>query len=106
MFKGREKNYVIFSLVRANKGNRIGFMEDKRRLNVAITRAKYGLVIVGSLETFKSANKWNMLIKEYIKANLVHQGFTTTPYVACNTVDKFVPDVLETSPIKCNIQHI
>lgn len=103
MFKGREKSYIIFSLVRSDKSCRIGFMEDSRRLNVAITRAMYGLVLVGNIETFKSANKWNLLINEYLKANLVHSGFSTTPYVPCNATDKFVPDFLETPPIKCNI---
>ena len=46
-FQGRECDVVVYSTVRSNKENRIGFLKDRRRINVALSRARDLLVIVG-----------------------------------------------------------
>ena len=54
-FQGRESDVVIISLVRSNRDRVVGFLSDYRRLNVAVTRAKKQVFIVGNSETI-SAN--------------------------------------------------
>lgn len=50
-FQGQERDVVIVSLVRANGQGQIGFLSDLRRMNVAMTRARYKLIILGSVQT-------------------------------------------------------
>ena len=50
-FQGREKEAVVVSLVRSNDLGEVGFLSDVRRMNVAITRARKKLVVVGDSAT-------------------------------------------------------
>ena len=50
-FQGQERDIIIISLVRSNKEGQIGFLRDLRRMNVAITRARMKLIIIGDAST-------------------------------------------------------
>lgn len=50
-FQGQERDVIIISLVRANDNGQIGFLSDLRRMNVAMTRARMKLIIIGSAMT-------------------------------------------------------
>ncbi len=50
-FQGQERDIVVISLVRSNREGQIGFLSDLRRMNVAITRARMKLVIMGNAQT-------------------------------------------------------
>ena len=50
-FQGQERDVILISLVRANEDGQIGFLNDLRRMNVAITRARMKLIILGDAST-------------------------------------------------------
>jgi predicted DNA helicase len=62
-FQGREKEIIIISLVRSNDSGQIGFLSDLRRLNVAITRARRKLVIVGHAPTMIINDTYNRFLQ-------------------------------------------
>ena len=53
-FQGREKEAVVVSLVRSNRDGEIGFLADVRRMNVALTRARRKLIVIGDSATVTS----------------------------------------------------
>lgn len=64
-FQGQERDVIFISLVRANEDGQIGFLNDLRRMNVAITRARMKLVILGEATTLSRHTFYRKLI-EYI----------------------------------------
>ena len=65
--QGREYDIVLLSTVRTTHGQ---FMSDYNRINVAITRAKHGLVIVGNSDVLMQDKKWASLLMTH-RANVV-----------------------------------
>lgn len=67
-FQGQEKENVILSLVRSNDDGDIGFLKDYRRMNVAITRAKEKLFVIGDSATIGADSFYNSFLT-YIEKN-------------------------------------
>lgn len=67
--QGREKDAVIISLVRSNDKREVGFLKEKRRMNVAMTRAKRHLCIVGDSSTVKHGSPYLKKWLAWLEAN-------------------------------------
>ena len=66
-FQGKEKELIIISFVRSNVESEIGFLDDVRRLNVSLTRAKRKLICIGDSETLSSNETLRRFI-EHVKS--------------------------------------
>ncbi|KAK4698643.1 sorting nexin-41/42, partial [Phenoliferia sp. Uapishka_3] len=72
-FQGQEKDIIFFSSTRGGQaGSGIGFVKDTRRMNVALTRARCSLVVLGDPERLKQDPTWSQLVddakrREYLK---------------------------------------
>lgn len=63
-FQGRESEVIIFSCVRARSSGGIGFLEDIRRMNVGLTRAKSSLWVLGNSQSLMQGEFWSKLITD------------------------------------------
>jgi len=73
-FQGREKDYIILSCVRSNKLQGLGFLSDPKRLNVSLTRARYGLILVGNPQLLSRESLWSRLLSHYSQNRVLVEG--------------------------------
>lgn len=71
-FQGREKEAVVISLVRSNPRGEIGFLGDVRRMNVALTRARRKLLVIGDSATLSSEPFYQRLIEHFESLGAYH----------------------------------
>lgn len=73
-FQGREKDIIIVTCVRSNEHQGVGFLNDPRRLNVALTRAKYGVVVLGNPKVLSKQPLWNALLTHFKENGVLVDG--------------------------------
>jgi hypothetical protein len=71
-FQGREKEAVVISLVRSNREGEIGFLGDTRRMNVALTRARRKLIVIGDSATLGGHPFYAALLEYFEAMNSYH----------------------------------
>mmetsp|Transcript_12749 Transcript_12749/g.46633 ORF Transcript_12749/g.46633 Transcript_12749/m.46633 type:complete len:878 (+) Transcript_12749:157-2790(+) len=80
-FQGREKDVIMFSCVRSSpyltgrnaksEAVRIGFLQDKRRMNVGLTRARASMLVICNVETLRVNKAWKHLIEHAKQQNCI-----------------------------------
>ncbi len=78
-FQGQERDVIAISLVRSNDSGEIGFLGDIRRTNVAITRAKKKVIIIGDSSTLCINPFYNELVEYVQKKNYYKSAFELSP---------------------------
>jgi predicted DNA helicase len=71
-FQGREKEAVIVSLVRSNREGEVGFLADTRRMNVAMTRARRKLIVIGDSATITVHPFYEKMVKYFESVGAYH----------------------------------
>lgn len=74
-FQGQERDIILISMVRSNDEGQIGFLRDLRRMNVAITRARMKLIILGNAETMGSHPFYRKLYRYIQQLNEEHETY-------------------------------
>lgn len=70
-FQGQEKEIVVLSGTRSNAVGDVGFLRDPRRLCVAVTRAKRGLIVVGDKSTLRNSRHWAALLNSCLNRGCI-----------------------------------
>lgn len=95
-YQGRDKACIVVSLVRSNEHSNVGdLLRDWRRVNVAVTRAKRKLILIGSLATLKGS----LLLQELFDLLERKDWVQSLPYDA-HKLYEFVAKSSQTSPVK------
>ncbi len=71
-FQGREKEAIVVSLVRSNPEGDVGFLADTRRMNVALTRARRKLIVIGDSATITAHPFYDKMIKYFESIGAYH----------------------------------
>jgi len=74
-FQGREKEVVIVTMVRSNREGEIGFLRDIRRTNVALTRARRKLIVIGDSATLGGHPFYAAMLRYFEQADAYHSVF-------------------------------
>jgi len=78
-FQGREKEAVVVSLVRSNRNGEIGFLQDVRRMNVALTRARRKLIVIGDSATVTVHPFYHRMVTTFESIGAYHSVWDELP---------------------------
>ena len=73
-FQGREKDFILVSCVRSSESQGIGFLSDPRRLNVALTRARLGIILLGNPRVLSKNPLWAALLLHFKEYDCLVEG--------------------------------
>lgn len=104
-YQGEESDIVVISLTRSNSRGDIGFLSSPERVNVALTRARQAVIMIGHMDTFLKSKKggalWTKLFNALKEGEYLHDGVpvecqqhpgTTFLLRSPEDFDKYCPD--------------
>ena len=74
-FQGQERDAIVISLTRSNAEGAVGFLKEYRRTNVAMTRAKHHLLMVGDGATLGNDSFYHQLIERAEQSGAYHSAW-------------------------------
>ena len=74
-FQGQERDVIVFSAVRCNEHGFVGFLDDAKRMNVLLTRARRGMIVIGNKQTLQKCDLWKKWI-EWVEENKLSRDCT------------------------------
>lgn len=99
-FQGSERDFIILSLVRANGEGKFGFLANQNRINVSITRARKGLIIVGNFNSIINSNQNNQNPQNQFLVNLCQFYQEQKAVVSDSTIKRILPVKIKLPEIK------
>ena len=110
-YQGEENDIIILSTVRSNISNQIGFLANQNRINVAISRARNGLFIVGNASLLYQNSNWKQVIDVFKRYDRIGSQFPVLPcakhmLTTDHVIDVARPSSFESLPIcqaPCNM---
>eukprot|EP01103_Thecamoeba_quadrilineata_P015130 TRINITY_DN4689_c0_g1_i1.p1 TRINITY_DN4689_c0_g1~~TRINITY_DN4689_c0_g1_i1.p1 ORF type:complete len:842 (-),score=197.24 TRINITY_DN4689_c0_g1_i1:65-2590(-) len=111
-YQGREKEVIVFSTVRSNEEGKVGFLSDWRRLNVALTRARRGIIVVGNPNTLKNDEHWGRYLdwinssKLMVTENYFYTGPASKPIPSNQVQVQEVQEVQVQEEVREEVQEI
>ncbi|KAJ9508188.1 hypothetical protein QJQ45_021542, partial [Haematococcus lacustris] len=79
-YQGEESDIVIVSLVRSNSAGKVGFLKEPERINVLLSRARHGMILIGNADTLRNASSsaakshWGRVLTAMEEAGQIHTG--------------------------------
>ena len=74
-FQGQERDIIVFSAVRCNEHGFVGFLDDEKRMNVLLTRARRGMIVIGNKRTLEKSDLWKKWI-QWVEENKLSRDCT------------------------------
>ncbi|GFH06095.1 NFX1-type zinc finger-containing protein 1, partial [Haematococcus lacustris] len=79
-YQGEESDIVVASLVRSNSAGKVGFLKEPERINVLLSRARHGMILIGNADTLRDASSsaakshWGRVLTAMGEAGQIHTG--------------------------------
>jgi AAA domain len=105
-FQGEESDIVVISLVRSNKHGGIGFLKEEQRVNVMLSRARHGMIVIGNADTLRTSGRgkdvWEPILQTFHENGQLLIGLPTICQIHPNDDPIMLQSVLDFQTLRPN----